>query len=536
MSDQSEERQRLTAISREEMIAIQRRLQSQFAAVPLAFSTDGKTFSYEAPLDYPIPAGSYVQIETDDETFVGQVIEKTIESRLGPELTLSVADGLELFPAGTQIDQATIRPRIRYVEGRGLLLGKVVAEHLESLQSSDIFQSAELSPASPDLIDLHLRAGIAESTGLEVGRATYGDEANTVALSARGFGRHTFLCGQSGSGKTYSLGVVLEQLLLRSQLRLLILDPNSDFVRLPFVRNDAGRSHTPETLAEFEALRDSIRVLRPEPQPGERRMAVRFHDLARHEQAIVLQLDPLRDREEYSAFWRLVERLGGDEVNLSDVLEASIHDTASESRQVTLRVRNLGVSDWSIWCGDGESSCVADLDEDWRALVLDIGTLGLAAEKQVVTLAMLGHLWRRRNERRATLIVIDEAHNICPAEPETALQALLTDCVVSIAAEGRKFGLYLLLSSQRPQKIHPNILSQCDNLILMRMNSIADLNYISDVFSFVPPNLLSEASNFSQGNSLIAGPIVPTATLVRFGQRITEEGGSDVPAAWASRA
>ena len=141
---------------------------------------------------------------------------------------------------------------------------------------------------------------------------------------------------------------------------------------------------------------------------------------------------------------------------------------------------------------------------------------------------MLSQLWRRRNERKATLIVIDEAHNICPAEPETALSSLLTESVIRIAAEGRKFGLYLLLASQRPQKIHPNVLSQCDNLMLMRMNSIADLNYLSEVFSFVSPNLLAEAAHFRQGNSLIAGQIVPTPTLVEFVQRISQEGGSDV--------
>ena len=37
------------------------------------------------------------------------------------------------------------------------------------------------------------------------------------ALDAGGFDRHTFFCGQSGSGKTYALGVVLEQLLLRDR-------------------------------------------------------------------------------------------------------------------------------------------------------------------------------------------------------------------------------------------------------------------------------------------------------------------------------
>ena len=50
------------------------------------------------------------------------------------------------------------------------------------------------------------------------------------ALDAGGFDRHTFLCGQSGSVKTYALGVLLEQLLLSTKLRIVVLDPNSDDV------------------------------------------------------------------------------------------------------------------------------------------------------------------------------------------------------------------------------------------------------------------------------------------------------------------
>lgn len=63
------------------------------------------------------------------------------------------------------------------------------------------------------------------------------DGAGTSAeLDARQFNRHTFWCGQSGSGKTYALGVILEQLLLQTRLPLLVLDPNADFVRLGELR------------------------------------------------------------------------------------------------------------------------------------------------------------------------------------------------------------------------------------------------------------------------------------------------------------
>ena len=134
------------------------------------------------------------------------------------------------------------------------------------------------------------------------------------------------------------------------------------------------------------------------------------------------------------------------------------------------------------------------------------------------------------------LIVIDEAHNVCPADPEDPLTALATEYAVRIAGEGRKFGLYLLVSTQRPQKVHENVLSQCDNLLLMRMNSTADLGFVGDVFSFVPRSLLERATAFRQGESLAAGKISPYPALLRFGARVSEEGGGDVPSDWATDA
>ena len=79
-------------------------------------------------------------------------------------------------------------------------------------------------------------------------------------------------------------------------------------------------------------------------------------------------------------------------------------------------------------------------------------------------------LWRNRARRQPCLIVIDEAHNVCPRQPADTVTALATNYASLIAAEGRKFGLYLLTSTQRPQKVHDEVLSQCDNLLLMRMN------------------------------------------------------------------
>ena len=78
------------------------------------------------------------------------------------------------------------------------------------------------------------------------------------------------------------------------------------------------------------------------------------------------------------------------------------------------------------------------------------------------------------------------------------------------------------------------MLSQADNLVLLRLNSLADTAFTQAAFSFVPPSLIDRALTFHQREGLIAGKISPQPALLRFGRRITEEGGSDVPATWGN--
>ena len=100
--------------------------------------------------------------------------------------------------------------------------------------------------------------------------------------------------------------------------------------------------------------------------------------------------------------------------------------------------------------------------------------------------------------------------------------------IIQIAAEGRKYGLWLLLSTQRPSKVHTGIVSQCDNLTLMRTNSRDDLDQLSAIFGFLPRGLVAEAARFRQGEALVGGGFVTMPSIVRLRDRVTPEGGIDV--------
>ena len=151
-----------------------------------------------------------------------------------------------------------------------------------------------------------------------------------------------------------------------------------------------------------------------------------------------------------------------------------------------------------------------------------------------MALTLLEARWARRAERQPMLIAVDEAHNVLPASTTDPLLAAAADVGVLIAGEGRKFGMHLFVATQRPGKVHPNVVTQCDNLVLMRMNGEADIAVLETMFSHVPAAMLREAVGFGLGQALLAGPISPVPRLARIGRRITAEGGGDVPANWAT--
>lgn len=461
------------------------------SVLAMATSVDGRRFQYQASLHgLELEAGGYVVIEDGGGTRLGQVLSLGAHQH--------EASGLDR--AGKVL--------IRLARGDGDLLET----------DGRPFHDALVRPATAAEVSDWLERARPDRARLEVGELALAPGV-PFSLDAGGFGRHTFLCGQSGSGKTYSLGVLVEQLLMQTDLRVVVLDPNSDYVRLgePSPQANADSSARYETVARSVAVRSGT--------SGASRIGVRLRDLSPSRQAAVLRLDPVADRHEYAELLNLVE----------DENIRSLDDLArSPAEALKLRAHNLGVDQWDIWPGADGASLTEDIEDaaGARCLVVDLGSLPTREEQTLAAGAVLEQLWSQRSRRQPCAIVIDEAHNICPAEPADQLTALATADAIRIAGEGRKFGLYLIVVTQRPQKVHENVVSQCDNLVLMRMNSLADIGHLARVFSFVAPGLIERATAFVQGEALVAGKISSHPALIRFGSRITHEGGADV-SGWA---
>jgi uncharacterized protein len=482
------------------------RRELEVAVLPLATSIDGRRFSFQASLHgLELRLGGYVVLEQEGNDRLGQILTLELGHREGTELDLP-ADEDAPVAVRTQV-------MISHARGDGAILeGDGAPIH-----------DATVRPATADEIRAWLKRGASRRATLEIGELALAPGV-PCALDAGGFDRHTFLCGQSGSGKTYSLGVILEQLLIETRLRIIVLDPNSDFVRLSAVRASVE-------AATAERYRDAARgvAVYSGRASGEQRLRLRLAELSPAAQAALLRLDPIGDRNEHAELDALLA--DGEPTTV----EALLASPRPERQRLGLRARNLGVDRFALWARSQPGSLLDVIDDPKaRCVVVDLGSLGTREEQALAAGAVLGRLWERREEREPVLIVIDEAHNVCPARTDDRLTALATEHAVRIAAEGRKFGLYLVVSTQRPQKVHENVISQCDNLVLMRLNSAADAALAQAVFSFVPPSLIEQAAIFRLGEALVAGKISPHPALLRFGARVAEEGGSDVPSTWAA--
>jgi DNA helicase HerA-like ATPase len=107
----------------------------------------------------------------------------------------------------------------------------------------------------------------------------------------------------------------------------------------------------------------------------------------------------------------------------------------------------------------------------------------------IARLLFMYKLWETSEERKKdpVLLVCEEAHRYVPNRGEAEYSAA-QDAVKRVAKEGRKYGLGLMLISQRPSEIEPTVLSQCNSWLVLRLTNGDDQAY---VMKFLPDSLSS---------------------------------------------
>ena len=294
-----------------------RELEAAVSAV--ASSVDGRHFTFQCSIhDLALKTGGYASIDGR----LGQVHAIEAAWVEGPELVASVTEKVA--------DASHLR--IALARGHGVVLDSdgqpfhespIVRAETESV--AEWLDRTRPRRASLDIGELILRPGV------------------RFGLDAGGFDRHTFFCGQSGSGKTYALGTILEQLLLETSLRLVILDPNSDFVRLGEIRERRrGRGRPLSGCGRRRRRAHDRQRARsaPRPLPGLRSSGAGGGHSSR----------PDPEPREYGALVDILEGgLQSPFTTAGELAERLAAADAPELRALATRMRNLGLHRWPIW-------------------------------------------------------------------------------------------------------------------------------------------------------------------------------------------
>lgn len=113
------------------------------------------------------------------------------------------------------------------------------------------------------------------------------------------------------------------------------------------------------------------------------------------------------------------------------------------------------------------------------------------------------------------MIVCEEAHNYVPQDENIAYRPSRKS-IERIAKEGRKYGLSLMVVSQRPSEVSSTIFSQCSNFISLRLTNVNDQNYMKKLLPDNRSAVTEILPNLGDGECLVIGDAIALPSVVQM--------------------
>ena len=191
-----------------------------------------------------------------------------------------------------------------------------------------------------------------------------------------------------------------------------------------------------------------------------------------------------------------------------EFLRASVKDLKDHDTEPTHFVdRLLGIASNGVNYRKDRQICIIDLNEASDEIV------ELAS---AVVARLIFDRMRRADPRNKMPVhlVLEEAHRYISERPSRfAIDAGIT--FQRIAKEGRKYGAFLMIASQRPSELSKTVLSQCNNFIIHRIQNPDDLSQIKQMTPFISETVLKRLPSLPKQHALIFGSCVEIPTMFR---------------------
>lgn len=359
---------------------------------------------------------------------------------------------------------------------------------------------------------------------------------------------HTLIVGQSRSGKTTVARRLIEEILTWTDTRVVILDPNADFKSLDKLMTPPGRDQSAkEFAARWRKMQQSIGIATPDGTAW----GIDWSKLSLEEMAAFLRLTPTETFAEYRHLdrHRKYQKRTSGLATLTDFIRSQYFDVAGGEEVERYRLLLQQLSALNVWASDKKMDLDSLFQESYKAIVVDL-SLDNEQVRMITAARTLEKLWQQGEESRrrflqtgeswsGTLVLIDEGHLFAPPRAEDPQKRLVAERIQRFADQGKKLNLFLMVITQQPGKLHPDVLAEFNNRIILRVNERRSLSALEETYGGFRGRY-DGALTFRPGEALIEGellcdesppPAIPRG--VRFKRARTREGGGTPKPDWA---
>ena len=184
---------------------------------------------------------------------------------------------------------------------------------------------------------------------------------------------------------------------------------------------------------------------------------------------------------------------------------------------------------FGTWFGHGSPVSILDLS----AIPSDImQTIAGSILKIIYDALYWGQTTSAGGKLQPLLVVLDEAHAYLKAGEDS----ISSRTVQAIAKEGRKYGVGMMLVTQRPSELDETVLSQCGSIVALRMTNSKDKSHVSSAMQDELREMTDVLSSLRTGEAIVSGETVRIPSRVKFFQANNATKSSDPIASmlWAN--
>jgi len=387
---------------------------------------------------------------------------------------------------------------------------------------------------------------------LNIGNYTLDEKAKTYLDGNKFFQRHAALLGSTGSGKSWTVASILEKASNLPSANIILFDLHGEYSTLKYAKhirvagpNDLESTSDdilflPYWLLNFEEMQE---------------MFIDRSEFSAHNQVMVFQ-DAVSEAKK-----RSLEKEDKIEILKSFTIDSPVPFSLDE---VTQEIKNLneemvqgqrGLKQGKFFgqfsrllvrlnsrIKDKRYGFIFQAHEKYHSYeglhTIAENLLGFEEEEKGIKVIDFSEVpsdilpvivglvarviyetqfWMDAEKRHPIAFVCDEAHRYLPLDQNiNPFERRALENFIRIAKEGRKYGVALLIVSQRPSEVNPTILSQCNNFIALRLTNTSDQAVVKRLMPDSLGALMDILPMLDIGEAVVVGDAVLLPTRVKL--------------------